>query len=120
MANEFSPMVDYNFKVEEGFTREKINEFCDGRNDSKRLPKLLCEFVKLDQTSGSQQAVDRLNLFKSTLYACKDVNPVGNFQTMMLEWNTGASFGLTEFKDNFVDYVECDIPVKDVNKVKSS
>ena len=36
---------------------------------------------------------------------------------MMLAWDTGASYGLTPFKSNFIDYVECDIMVKDVTKV---
>ncbi len=39
---------------------------------------------------------------------------------MMLVWDTGASFGLTPFRQDFIDYVEVEIPVKDmttVNKV---
>ena len=34
-------------------------------------------------------------------------------------WDTGASFGLTPFKSNFIDYVKCNIPVKDVTKVNT-
>ena len=36
---------------------------------------------------------------------------------MMLVWDTGASYGLTSFRSDFIDYVECNITVKDVNKV---
>ena len=36
---------------------------------------------------------------------------------MMLVWYTGDSYGLTLFKSDYIDYVECDIPVKDVTKV---
>ena len=36
---------------------------------------------------------------------------------MILAWDTGASFGLTPFKADFVDYMECYITVKDVTKV---
>ncbi len=36
---------------------------------------------------------------------------------MIFIWDTGASFGLTPFRSNFIDYVQCDIPVKDVTKV---
>ena len=36
---------------------------------------------------------------------------------MILAWDTGASFGLTPFKADFVDYMECEITVKDVTKV---
>ena len=38
-------------------------------------------------------------------------------RTTILIWDTGASFGLTPFKSDFIDYVKCDIPVKDVTKV---
>ena len=109
-------MVDYHFKVEEGVTKEKYNEFCDGSNYFLRPPKLLCEFLRQDQTSSAQQAVDHLNIFKQTLDACKDVNPVATFQTMMLAWDTDDLIGLPPFKADFVDYVKCGTPVKDVTK----
>ena len=32
-------------------------------------------------------------------------------------WGTGASFGLTPFRSNFIDYVEADIPMKDLTKI---
>ena len=35
---------------------------------------------------------------------------------MMLTLDTDASFVLTLFKANFVDYVECGIPIKNVTK----
>ena len=34
----------------------------------------------------------------------------------MLSWDTGDSFGLTPFSSGFVDYVGCDIPIKDITK----
>ena len=34
----------------------------------------------------------------------------------MLIWDTGASFGLTPFRSD-IDYVKCEIPVRDVTKV---
>ena len=34
-----------------------------------------------------------------------------------LIWDTGSSFGMTTFRSDFIDYVEADIPVKDVTKV---
>ena len=41
MSNEFYNMVDYNFKLEEGVTKEKINDFCDGRDNLLR-PQSSC------------------------------------------------------------------------------
>ena len=35
----------------------------------------------------------------------------------MLIWDSGASFGLTPFLSDFIDYVEADIPVNDVTKI---
>ena len=49
--------------------------------------------------------MDCLNIFNSTLYACKDVDPVATFQTIILVYDTSASFVLTLFKAAFVYYV---------------
>ena len=76
----------------------------------------MCEFEQQDQTSGAQQARDSLNISRLTLNSCKDVDPVATFHTMVVSWDTGASFVLSPFKNDFVDYVECDIPVKYVTK----
>ena len=38
-------------------------------------------------------------------------------RTMMLVWDTGDSYGLTFLRSDLIDYVECNIPVKDVTKV---
>jgi hypothetical protein len=41
-------------------------------------------------------------------------------KTTMLIWDTGASFGLTLFWSDFIDYVKCKIPVRDVTKVNKA
>ena len=69
-------------------------------------PNLLHEFTQQDQTSRAQQVVNGLNILKPTLDAYKDVGPVGIFQTMVLQRDTGALFGLILFKAGFVDYTE--------------
>jgi hypothetical protein len=40
-------------------------------------------------------------------------------KTTMLIWDTGASFGLTPFISDFIDYVKCKIPVWDVTRVST-
>ena len=40
-------------------------------------------------------------------------------RTTMLIWDTGASFVLTPFKSNFIDYDKYNITVKDVKKVNT-
>ena len=42
-----------------------------------------------------------------------------NVKNTVLIWDTGASFGLTPFRSDFIDYVKCDIQVKDVTKVNT-
>jgi hypothetical protein len=37
----------------------------------------------------------------------------------MLIWDMGASFGLTPFQSDFIDYVVCTIPVWDITKVNN-
>ena len=36
------------------------------------------------------------------------------FSTRPLVWDTGVSFGPTPFREDFVDYVKCSIPVNDI------
>jgi hypothetical protein len=38
-------------------------------------------------------------------------------KTIMLIWDTVASFGLTPFWSDFIDYVKCKLPVRDVTKM---
>ena len=38
-------------------------------------------------------------------------------KTLMLIWDSGASFKITPFRSNFIDYVEADIPLKGVTKI---
>jgi hypothetical protein len=40
-------------------------------------------------------------------------------KSLMLIWDTGASFGLTPFQSDFIDYMACTIPVWDVTKVNN-
>ena len=37
--------------------------------------------------------------------------------TLILIWDTGTSFGLTQLRSDFIDYVKCDIPIKNATKV---
>ena len=40
--------------------------------------------------------------------------------TNVLIWDTGTSFGLTPFKSEFIYYVKCNTPVKDVTKFNTA
>ena len=38
-------------------------------------------------------------------------------KTLILIWDTGASAGLTTFCSNFIDYIKCEIDVREITKV---
>ena len=57
--------------------------------------------------------ITQANLFALELGASTNIATFWNYQ---LVWDTGASFGLTPFCADFIDYVECQIPVKDISK----
>ena len=63
--------------------------------------------------------MNRLNIFQSMLEVCPDgcvcINP--SLLLTMMTWDTGAFFELTFCWDDFNEYVNINIPVKDVTKV---
>ena len=40
-----------------------------------------------------------------------------NPKSLILIWDIGASAGLTPFRSDFIDYVKCEIDVRDISKV---
>ena len=105
-----------------------LNNFCVLR-DFIRLPKLISKFQYnngyelktklrefLDKTQHATHAnhiktcMERENILCVRLSSSK---PQDNHTTVIIYY-TGASFGLTRFKSCFIDYVICNIPVKDV------
>ena len=40
-----------------------------------------------------------------------------NPKSLILIWDTGASFGLTPFRSDFIDFMEADVAVKDFTKI---
>ena len=60
---------------------------------------------------GAQQTVSQFSLFHSESEATRKKS---TFKSCPLVWDTGASFGLTPFRGDFLDYAECSIPVNDI------
>lgn len=92
---------------------EVLSEFCHDRGDmflaTIRLSK------NLDQVSLQEEAqttVGRLNLFATPSFASSCGRK--SAKTCPLVWDTGASFGLTPFRSDFIDYTECNITVNDI------
>ena len=84
-----------------------IDSFCDGPRN-----------FLMDHAQNVQQLCQRLSVLSDRLLknracnASKKIDP----KNLILIWDTRASFGLTPFRSDFIDYVEAEIAVKDVTK----
>jgi hypothetical protein len=105
-----------------GLSKPTLDGFCDGHKDFLQLYRLLSTFSTVDYVKNAQSCVNRVNAHRGT-YGGTYENQ-SSFSTCLqdpksciLIWDTGASYGLTPFRSDFIDYVKCEIPVKDVTKV---
>lgn len=82
------------------------------------LQQFASSFSVADHVKLIQQSLHRTSVLNGRVVEnCPGHGQHKDPRSLMLIWDTGASFGLTPFRSDFVDYVECDIPVKDVTKV---
>ena len=79
----------------------------------------MSKFKKMDHAQNFQQlcqcmaALSDRSFENITFNASTNIYP----KSFILIWDTGASFELTPFRSDFIDYVEADIDVKDVTKI---
>ena len=131
--SNFQLSGDSHFRLYEPIPPPILDNLC-GSIDFTRLPKLISKFqdnhgteLKADlkdflannqhttHTNHIKTSMVRANLrcgclgYSTSYYPC----------TTVIVLDTGASFGLIAFKSNFIDYVNCNIPVKDVTKVNT-
>jgi hypothetical protein len=115
--NAFQP---WNDRVQQNvIPNELLSQFCR-HADPTYYVRLLKELDgDIDHmTKSAQKAVERMNLFRlQVLGTRKDTTDELSFENMRLVWDTGASFGLTPFRDDFIDYQPCSLPVKDISKM---
>jgi hypothetical protein len=82
-----------------------------------QLPRLLSQFTSIDHKKNISSCMAQV----AALWGTFENRPVGGGnlyrQSLILIWDIGASYGLTPLCSDFIDYVECDIPVRDVTKV---
>ncbi len=81
------------------------------------LPRLLSQFQSVDHEKNISSCIARVAALQGTFENRSVPGGPKDPCTLILIWDTGASFGLTPFCSDFIDYVECDIPVRDVTKV---
>jgi hypothetical protein len=78
------------------------------------------QFGTLSLEEGAQSTVKRLNILQST-GSTNGSHTVkcAMFKNCRLVWDTGASFGLTPFRGDFLDYVECEITLCDIARANT-
>ena len=72
------------------------------------------EFAK--NNKAVEQIKQRLNLCSVALGSKENGPSTVTYWNCPLVWDTGASFGLTPFCGDFIDYIECRIPVNDIKE----
>lgn len=108
----FLPHANHGYVPEEA-----LHEFCSTRGDTfLAATRLIKKFDQVSLEDQAQRTVQRYNVFQIN-------NSANNGQgckcrktpkTCPLVWDTGASFGLTPFRSDFIDYTECSIQVNDI------
>ncbi len=100
-----------------GLCRSTLDSFLGHDRDYLQLPRLLSQFQSDDHEKNISSGIARIAALRGTF----ENRPAGGADldpcSVILIWDMGASFGLTPFCSDFIDYVECKIPVCDVTKV---
>ena len=76
----------------------------------------MSKFKNMDHAQNFQQLCQRLAVLSDRSFENRTFNASTRIypKSLILIWDTGASFGMTPFRSDFIDYVEADIAVKDV------
>jgi hypothetical protein len=82
-----------------------------------QLPRLLSQFRSIDHKKNISSCIAQVAALWGTFENHSVGGTIKDSCTLILIWDTGALFGLTPFRSDFIDYVECDILVQDVTKV---
>ncbi len=95
-----------------------LQGFCAVDRDFLRLPQLLKTFCNHDyHLREINSALDQVALLCGTFEMHQSAPDRLDPKTLILIWDTGASAGLTPFQSDFIDYVKCEIDVRDITKV---
>ena len=87
--------------------------------DFLQLYRLLSTFSTVDHVKNAQSCVNRVNTLRGTYggtYEKRSCFSPGLLdpKSLILIWDKGVSYGLTPFQSDLIDYVKCEIPVRDV------
>jgi hypothetical protein len=112
------------FKPATKISNTVLHNWCYGNRHFTQLPHLLRSLRTTQQLNEwkdqytAQSVANHLDVFRCSLES-KTVpcNHSGSFKSTPLVWDTGTSLGLTPYRADFIDYLEVNIPVKDVTKM---
>ena len=115
MVNSCTPFEPHDQGV---VTEEALEQFVEGCGDVfLALPCLTPKFKSVDMATQAQNVVKTMNVYN----LANEIGGQGSsnevtFWKCPLVWDTGASFGLTPFHQDFMNYVELSITVNDISK----
>ena len=112
------PIRDYS---DTGISNESMVSFCKS-TDFLSLAKLFNNFKEIDHESRAKEVVGRYIGHRSSLFLTRVLEAQHNSQGITSDefkfcpcvWDTGASYGLTPFRSDFIDYEEVHIEVQDI------
>ncbi len=100
-----------------GLLKSTLDDFLRSDHNNLQLPRLLSKFKYIDHKKNISSCIAQV----ATLWGMFENLPVGGGKldpcSLILIWDKGKSYGLTPFCSDFINYMECDIPVWDVTKV---
>ena len=105
------------FNLHLPFSEETLNRFCE-QTDFLGTMKLFRAFEEDDHSKTAQDTINRMNSHRISLLleaGSEMQSKAISFKHCPLIWDTGASYGLTPFRGDFIDYEECNIPVQDIS-----
>jgi hypothetical protein len=101
-----------------GLLKSTLDDFVRSDCNYLQLPRLLSKFTSIDHEKNISYCIAQ----EGALCRTFENYPVGggklNLCSLILIWDTGVSYALILFCGNFINYVECDIPLWDITKVK--
>ena len=133
LRNEFQVSGNLYFRLNQPIPPHILDNFCVSR-DFTRLPKLISIFQdkngnelkdNLKESLAKTQHSTHANHIKTcvarvnVLCVCLVSSTYQDPHHTVLICDTGTSFGLKPFKSYFIDYVNFNIPVKDITKVNT-
>ncbi len=100
------------------FLHQHWMDFVMGTKISSNYIDFCLHSALVDHVKNAQSCVNRVNALCGT-YGGTYENRISfatglqDPKSLILIWDTGASYGLTPFRSDFIDYVKCEIPVRD-------